>query len=213
PRSYCAPDGDGRPSKDLPTSSARTIRPTGSVPSGSGCCCGRSLPRRAGRTKTSTSTTGSWPPSAGPPCWSPPSGYSAEPGYTRLGRRQAEVPPALAMLRSRGSTIGRLVDQAVRGHHQVSPQLFVRLRVQRDLVERGAHVTQPGIAFRLPDGESRVAHPQPRMAALLAVSARATPILDQEQPEVFGGRTQVTTGVDRPQHRIGLDLGGEPADH
>src|SRR5262249_10372755 len=64
-----------------------------------------------------------------------------------LGGGQAEVGTA---------GLARLVDQAVRGHDQVLPQLGVVRRIESHLVQGRAHVTQPGVPFRLPDDEARV---------------------------------------------------------
>ncbi len=46
---------------------------------------------------------------------------------------------------------------------------------------RFEHVAQPQIALMWADYKGSVAHPQPRMAALFAISAGATKILHQEQ--------------------------------
>ena len=58
----------------------------------------------------------------------------------------------------------------------------------------------------------RVAHPQPRMATLLAVGRRAAPVLDQEHPQPLGGRAQVLLGIQGPQHRILRDARVEGVD-
>ena len=106
---------------------------------------------------------------------------------------------------------GFLVDQAVGGHHQVIPQLGVQGLVQCQFVERGAHMAQPGVTFCFSDGEARVAHPQPRVAALLAVGSGAAPVLDQEQPQVLLGRPEIPARVYRPEQRIPGDFLVEPA--
>jgi len=51
------------------------------------------------------------------------------------------------------------VDQAVRRHDEIVPELRVERLVQRQLVEGLAHVAQPGVPFGLSDGEPCVAHP------------------------------------------------------
>src|SRR5262249_19611785 len=111
-----------------------------------------------------------------------------------LGGGQAEVGAA---------GLARLVDQAVRGHDQVLPQLGVVRRIESHLVQGRAHVTQPGVPFRLPDDEARVSHAQPRMAAQLVIGARAAPVLHEEQAQVLLGRPQILARVDPPELRIG----------
>ena len=46
-----------------------------------------------------------------------------------------------------------------RGHHQVLPELVIQVLRQRQVVQRGAHVPQPGIALGLADREMHVPHP------------------------------------------------------
>jgi hypothetical protein len=104
------------------------------------------------------------------------------------------------------------VDQAVRRHDEIVPELRVKRLVQTELVEGLAHVAQPGVSFGLADGEPRVAHPQPGMSAQLVVGTRAAPVLHEEQPEVLLGRAQVASRVDRPQHRIARHALVEPVD-
>jgi len=67
----------------------------------------------------------------------------------------------------------------------------------------GAHVPQPRIPLRLPDGEVRVAHAQPGMPTALVIGARATPVLHEEQPQVLLGGPQIFARVHRPELWIG----------
>jgi DNA-binding NarL/FixJ family response regulator len=120
----------------------------------------------------------------------------------RLGRRQSEVP---AMCRLD-------VDQAVRGHHQVVPELRVQRLVQAQLVERLAHVAQPGVPLGLADCEPGMAHPQPGMPAQLVVGARPAPVLHEEQPQVLLGRAEIFGRVHRPQRGIVRNALVEPVD-
>ena len=101
----------------------------------------------------------------------------------------------------------RLVDQAVRGHYQVIPQLRVVGLVQADLVEGVPHVAQPGVPLRLPDDEVRVPHAQPGVPTPLVVGTRPAPVLHEEQAQVLLGRPEVPAGVDRAQ----VGIGGHPA--
>src|SRR5712691_8524780 len=94
------------------------------------------------------------------------------------------------------------VDQAVRGHDEVVPQLGVERRVESQLVQGGAHVAQPRVPLRLPDGEVRVAHAQPRMATPLVVGAGAAPVLDEEQAQVLLGRPEILARIYRPELRV-----------
>ena len=66
------------------------------------------------------------------------------------------------------------------------------------------HVAQPSVALGRADDERGVPHAQPGMTALLAVSARAAPVLHEEQCEVVGRLGQVV-GVERPQQRVAGD--------
>jgi len=104
------------------------------------------------------------------------------------------------------------VDQAVRGHHQVLPQLRVQRRIKLEFVQRHAHLAQPGIPLGLADREPGVAHPQPRVPAQLVVSARTAPVLDEEQPQVLFGRPKVLGRIHRAQHRVLRDALVEPVD-
>jgi hypothetical protein len=105
-----------------------------------------------------------------------------------------------------------VVDQAVRGHHQVVPQLRVQLLGQRDLIQRRAHVQQPVIPLHRADAERHVPHPQPRVPAQLVIGLRAAPVLDEEQPQVLLRGAEVFGRVHRAQHRVGGDLLVEPVD-
>src|SRR5262249_32963864 len=89
------------------------------------------------------------------------------------GRGQAEIWSAGGLL--------WLVDQAVGSHDEVIPELFVVLLGQLKLIQRGAHVPQPGVPLSRPDMEPHVPHPQPWMPAQLVIRGGATPVLDQEQ--------------------------------
>src|SRR5882724_3171907 len=60
---------------------------------------------------------------------------------------------------------GIRVDQAVRGHDQVVPELGGERLVQLELVQGDAHVVQPGVPFGLADGEPGVPHAEPGMPA------------------------------------------------
>ena len=71
---------------------------------------------------------------------------------------------------------------------------------------------KPGVTLGRADGEVHVTHSQPRMATPLVVGGRAAPVLDEEQPQVLLGRTQVPARVDRPQLGIGRDLLVEAVD-
>ena len=90
-----------------------------------------------------------------------------------------------------GVSSGDRVDQRVRRHHQVVPELGVERRGQRHLVERRPHVLQPQVALGLADAEPDVPHPQPGMPAQLVVGGRPAPVLDEEQPQVLLGRPEV----------------------
>src|SRR5215831_9207652 len=81
-------------------------------------------------------------------------------------------------------------------------------------VHRRPHVAHPRVALLPPDGERRVAHPQPGMAALLAVPAGATPVLDQEQAQVLGrgGEHLRVPWIQRPEHRVAGHPGVEALD-
>ena len=75
-------------------------------------------------------------------------------------------------------------------------------------VERVGHVRDPMVALLRADRERRVSHPQPRVAALLAVrrpgrpsTGRGTTSVDAGRAEVVGLRIQRTAARDRPQHR------------
>src|SRR5207302_9803379 len=69
-------------------------------------------------------------------------------------------------------------------------------------LHRHGHVAKPGVALRLTDRERQVAHSQPRMSALLAVSRWTAPVLDEEQRQPFGRARQVLLWIDPTQHRI-----------
>src|SRR5699024_5333293 len=110
------------------------------------------------------------------------------------------------LARGRGLAAVDGVDQGVGGAVQVVPQ---RLRVQRREVERVhgiAHVAQPRVLGRGGDGEHGVAHPQPRMAALLAVGLRPAPVLLEEGAQAVLGPGEVLLGVHRPE----LGILGDP---
>jgi hypothetical protein len=82
-------------------------------------------------------------------------------------------------------------------------------------VERGPHDREPGVALALADRPRDVAHPQPRVAALLGVGRRPAPVLHEEHPQPVLGRTEVVR-VQRPQHRVlghaGVEVGHQPAE-
>ena len=78
--------------------------------------------------------------------------------------------------------------------------------------DRLAHVHQPAITFERPDGEREMAHPQPRVAALVVVGRRPAPVLGEEQCQPVAGAGQVLFGVDRAEDGIGFDPVVEPAD-
>jgi hypothetical protein len=99
----------------------------------------------------------------------------------------------------------------VGGHHEVVPELRVIGLLQRQLVQRRAHVPQPGVAFCLPDGEVHVPHPQPGVTAPLAVGAGAAPVLNEEKPQVLLGRAEILAGVNRAELRIPRDATVERA--
>ena len=113
-------------------------------------------------------------------------------------------------LRAGSRGLGELVDQTVRGHDQVVPQLPVEFRGQRQFVQRCPHMPQPGVPLGLADHEMPVPHPQPRVAAPLVVGGRAAPVLHQEQPEVLLGRAEVPARVDGAQFGVGGHLLIEP---
>jgi hypothetical protein len=96
------------------------------------------------------------------------------------------------------------------------------------LAEGRVHQAHPAIAGRPVDREAQVPHPEPRMAALLAVAGRATAALDQEvgepplgagevlgrvhRPEqVVDGHPLVERGDQRPQRRL-AEFGHDPSD-
>ena len=62
------------------------------------------------------------------------------------------------------------------------------------------------------DVERRVAHPQARVAALLAVGRRAAPVLLEEQREALLRGPEVLLGVHRPQHLVVGDAAVERVD-
>ena len=72
-------------------------------------------------------------------------------------------------------------------------------------------MAQPGVALGRSDDERGVAHAQPRVTSLLAVGARATPVLHEEQCEVVGRLGQVVR-VERPQQRVAGDAQIEAVD-
>ena len=71
-------------------------------------------------------------------------------------------------------------------------------------IQRAQHVPQPGVALRRADDEGGVTHAQPRVSALLAVGARAAPVLHQEQREVARRLGQVI-GVEGAQQGVAGD--------
>src|SRR4051812_46230479 len=97
------------------------------------------------------------------------------------------------------------VDEHLRGGLEVVPQHAVGLRVQPDLVERGAHVGEPCHPRLLVDAERRVPGAKARMTAHLAVGARAAPVLLEEQPQPLRSRLQLVLRVERPEHGVVLD--------
>ena len=104
------------------------------------------------------------------------------------------------------------VDQAVRGHDQVVPELGVQGFVQAEFVEGDPHVVQPRVSLGFADGEPGVPHPEPGVPAQLVVGARPTPVLHEEQPQVLLGGPEVPGRIDRPQHGIVRDALVEPVD-
>src|ERR1035438_1619547 len=171
------------------------------------------------------------------PSWATSRGPTAEPsryGPDRTGRHSPLHSPRSFIPRSRppeaarqimrrisaprgqpevAVTVGRLdVDQAVRGHDQVVPELGGQCVLKRELVEGDPHVLQPGVAFGLADGEPDVPHPQPGVPAQLIVGAGTAPVLHEEQHQVFLGRAEVLGRVHRPQHGIFRHALIEPVD-
>ena len=78
-------------------------------------------------------------------------------------------------------------------------------------VDRVAHVPEPRVALGRPDPERHVAHPQPRMAALVVVRSRAAPVLGEEQRQPAAcarrdpraGRAAAAPGRPRRRRRSG----------
>src|SRR6201996_8732045 len=97
------------------------------------------------------------------------------------------------------------VDEGMRGHFQVVEQrLTVHIVEGRrvDRCDRDMHAAQPGVALEGADLERRVPHPQPGMAALVGVCARAAPVLLEEHPEPDLGGREVVFGVQTPQNFV-----------
>jgi hypothetical protein len=61
------------------------------------------------------------------------------------------------------------------------------------------------------DGERRVTHAQPRVAAFVAVRRRSAPVLREEQREMPPRRREVVR-VHRPEDLVSLDAVVEPVD-
>src|SRR6478735_4411176 len=97
------------------------------------------------------------------------------------------------------------VDQHVRRPQEVVAHLLGLLLGQLEGVERGEHVPHPAVAHVDGHGIGGVPHPQPGVAALLAVGGRAAEVLGEEhpQPALRGG--EVGLGVERPQRRVARD--------
>src|SRR5829696_8286230 len=113
----------------------------------------------------------------------------------------------------------RVVAQLLGDGDEVAEQQFagsggdLRRQLGRGDVDGPRHVRQPGLAFWLADLEPQVAHPQPRVATLLGVRGRATPVLDQEQREPPPRSGEIRClGVQRQQHLARGDAVVEPVD-
>ena len=83
------------------------------------------------------------------------------------------------------------VAHRVGGWHEVRHQPLGDGRRRRRLLDGGGHVDEPTVALVRPDREREVAHPQARVASLLAVAGRAAPVLRQEQRQPPSGGAEV----------------------
>src|SRR5215203_778586 len=77
--------------------------------------------------------------------------------------------------------VGAGVDQEGGGALEVLAQGAAGRLDKASLVDRGQHVAGPRIALGLADGEGRVPHAQPWVAALLIVARRPAEVLGDEQ--------------------------------
>src|SRR6266516_4134958 len=84
----------------------------------------------------------------------------------------------------------RLVDHRGRSRLEVTEQRVPHRGREVERLDRRRHVPQPRVALGLTDGERLVAEPQPRVPALLAVSRRPAPVLDEKQGEPLGRRSE-----------------------
>src|SRR5690606_3475625 len=79
----------------------------------------------------------------------------------------------------------RVVAQVLGGRHEVRHQLGGELLTVGQLgagrLDGGRHVGEPAISFEGTDVERHVAHPQPRVPALVVVGLGTAPVLDEEQ--------------------------------
>src|SRR4051794_9982906 len=141
----------------------------------------------------------------------PPAASAATIATTTTPSAMAGPSLISAASRVRPSSVQR-VDHAPRGAFQVIPQdrLVHRREVQR--LDRLPHVRQPAVPGVGVHPERGVAHPQPRVPALLAVRRRPAPVLLQEHPEPPRGGLEVLVGVQPPQHGVAGAALEDPAD-
>ena len=104
----------------------------------------------------------------------------------------------------------RLVDQAVRGHDQVIPQLGIVPWIEFQLVQGRAHVPEPRIALgRADDGNGRAASAAGDDRAAREYSAGPPQYWMRNSRRCSSAGPRSRLGIDGPQFRISRDLGVE----
>lgn len=108
----------------------------------------------------------------------------------------------------RGDRQPSVVAEVFGGRYEVSHQLLgdavSDVGFSAHLLDSSGHVQQPTISFEWPDVERKVPHPQLRMAPLLHIRGRTTPVLSQEEVKSVPGTAQVwLLGIERQEDLVG----------
>lgn len=115
-------------------------------------------------------------------------------------------------LMRRRRRFSRLVDHEVGGRAEVLGELCLLLRSRRTGGDGARHVSEPTVAFVLTDGEWGVAHPQPRMAALVRVRPGPAPVLHEEEGQPPALVAEVAGRIEGPEDGIDFDTSVEVVD-